>query len=408
MPEYDLAVEIRPITAEEVGEMGILGGYAYGGAFGDGPTSAVSKLKPEWTLCAFVDGKLATSFANIPFTMRANGRAVRLAGVSGIATQPEHRRQGLLRRIHTQAFGEMRTAGQHVAALWASQAAIYQRYGYAMTTVMRYYAVDSADIRFHDDDLGSGLVRRVESETAIELIDGIYVRFVADGMCYLVRTPEDWREILKSRPDGGPAWVAVCRDADDEPQGYVVYTLRAGKLPHRTRDQELVIRDLAWLTSDAYRSLWRFIAGHDLVGRVRWESAPADDPASEYFLEPRQLNAVDYEGVWSRIVDAAGALAERGYDVEADLTIKLAADPLTPWNDGTWRLEASPDGAHVTPSKRPAEVELDCKALVSLYTGFRSANDLANWGLLVGDRQTVARADRIFRTRHAPHTPDHF
>lgn len=407
MPEYDLAVEIRPITAEEVGEMGILGGYAYGGAFGDGPTSAVSELKPEWTLCAFVDGKLATSFANIPFTMQANGRAVQLAGVSGIATQPEHRRRGLLRRIQTQAFGEMHTAGQHVAALWASQAAIYQRYGYAMTTVMRHYAVDTADIRFHDD-VGSGRVRRVDAETAVQTIDGIYARFVADRMCYLVRIEEDWRQVLKSEPDGGPVWVAVCRDADDNAEGYVVFTLREGKLPHRTRDQELVIRDLAWLTTDAYRSLWRFIASHDLVGRVRWERAPADDPAGEYFLEPRQLNAVDYEGAWFRIVDVAGALAERGYDFEADLTIKLAADSLTPWNDGTWHLEASPGDARVTRSPRPAEIELDCKALASLYTGFRSATELSNWGLLDGDRQAVARADRIFRTRHAPHTPDHF
>ena len=30
---------------------------------------------------------------------------------------------------------------------------------------------------------------------------------------------------------------------------------------------------------DAYRSLWSFLAHHDLVGRVRWNDAPADDPA---------------------------------------------------------------------------------------------------------------------------------
>ena len=77
---------------------------------------------------------MASSFTNIPFTMRANGNAMPLAGVSTIGTQPEYRRQGLVRRIHTEAFERMHEAGQPMAALWASQAAIYQRYGYAMTT----------------------------------------------------------------------------------------------------------------------------------------------------------------------------------------------------------------------------------------------------------------------------------
>ena len=142
-----------------------------------------------------------------------------------------------------------------------------------------------------------------------------------------------------------------------EPQGYVIYTLRAGKVDHAARGQELVVRDLAWLNPDAYRSLWRFIASHDLVGRVRWSNAPSDDPAFEYFMEPRMLHSEDREGAWFRVVDAVGALTERGYDEEAELTIGLAADPLTPWNDGTWHLETGPDGARMRPSNETPEIE---------------------------------------------------
>ena len=43
-----MSVEIRPVTPDELGEMGTLGGYAYGGAFGDGPQSSVGKYnKPR-------------------------------------------------------------------------------------------------------------------------------------------------------------------------------------------------------------------------------------------------------------------------------------------------------------------------------------------------------------------------
>ena len=405
-----MGIEIRQATAEEMAEFGILGGYVYGGAFGDGPDNLIARVtRPEWTLCAFDDGKLATSFSTLPFTMRANGMAMRLAGVSTVGTQPEYRRRGLVRRIHTQALLQMRDAGQSVAALWASQAAIYQRYGYAMSTVLRAYSVDTVDIRFHDGDGGTGRVERIALEDGYDVIKAIYIEFIADRMCYLHRAKDLWlNNVLDPEEEDGPIWVAICHDTAGRATGYVVYTLRADKVDHPARGQELKVRELVWLDQDAYRSLWSFIAGHDLVGRVTWNAAPADDPAFEFFLEPRLLGARDHEGAWYRIVDVPAALAGRGYDVSSDIALGIADDPLTPWNDGVWRLETGSEGAHVHATTRSADLQMGVKALASLFTGFRSATELANWGLLEGNPDAVIRADAIFRTRHAPHCPDHF
>ncbi len=405
-----MAIEIRQATAEEMADLGILGGYVYGGSFGDGPNNVIATAnRAEWTLCAFDDGQLASSFSNIPFTMRANGRAMKLAGVSTIGTQPEYRRQGLVRRIHTQAFQDMRDAGQPMAALWASQAAIYQRYGYAMTTVNRRYAIDAVDIRFHDGDAGSWPVRRIELDSAYDVLKGIYIDYIAERSCYLHRAKALWlQNALEPVAADGPIWVAVCYDDQNQPQGYVVYTLRAGKVDHPARGQGLAIRDLAWLHPHAYRSLWRFIASHDLVGRVTWGNAPLDDPAPELFMEPRLLGAEDREGAWFRVIDAAAALAGRGYEGDGELSIEIAADPLTPWNDGIWRLQTGSDGAHAEATNAAADIRLPVKSLASLLTGFRTARELANWGLLEGSTEAVARADAVFRTRHAPHCPDHF
>lgn len=406
-----MGIEIRQATAAEMGEFGILGGYVYGGAFGDGPESLVAKVtRPEWTLCAFDDGKLATTFSTIPFTMRANGIAMPLAGVSTVGTQPEYRRQGLVRRIHTRALEQMRDAGQPVAALWASQAAIYQRYGYAMATVLRRYAVDTVDIRFHDGAGGGDRVERIGLDAGYDTIKAVYIEFIADRTGYLHRAKDLWLSNVLDAEDEkeGPVWVAVCHDADGRATGYVVYTLRADKVDHPARAQELQVRELVWLDQDAYRSLWGFIASHDLVGRVSWTSAPADDPAFEFFLEPRMLHARDHEGAWYRIVDVPKALAGRGYDVAAEISVGIEYDPLTPWNAGVWHLETSTEGAHAHATGETPDIRLGVKAMASLFTGFRSATELANWGLLAGNRDAVVRADAVFRTRYAPHCPDHF
>jgi predicted acetyltransferase len=103
----------------------------------------------------------------------------------------------------------------------------------------------------------------------------------------------------------------------------------------------------------------------------------------------------------------ASALEARGYDVTGEITLAIDVDDLAPWNVGAFKLEASPDGARVTPAEG-GDLQLSMKALASLYTGFRSARQLAAWGLIEGSDDALRAADSIFSTRHAPHCPDHF
>ena len=403
-------IEIRPARADEMEQMGAVGAYVYSGSFGDTPDNIIAQSnQPEWTLCAFADGRMVSSYSAIPFTMRANGKAVALAGVSAVGTLPEFRRMGIIRRITTQSFADMRERGQSVAALWASQAAIYQRYQYALVTMQRSYTVDTVDIRFHDADAGAGDVQRIDLESGYDIIKSLYIQFVADRMCYIHRAKPLWlHNVLEERSEDGPAHIAICNDATGEPCGYIVYTVRAGRVDHPARSAELLIRDLVWLTPDAYRSLWSFVARHDLVGRVRWQSAAVDDPAEELFFEPRLLGAQNREGIWLRIVDAPSALATRGYDAEGSISISIHDDALAPWNNGVFRLDAAPEGAEVSVTSGEGDIRLGSKALASLYTGFRSARELAAWGLLEGSTAAVRSADAVFATRHAPHCPDHF
>ncbi|MGH1490194.1 MAG: GNAT family N-acetyltransferase [Acidimicrobiales bacterium] len=403
-------IELRPARSDEMGAIGSLGGYVYGGAFGDGPDSMTgSANRAEWTLCAFDGSQLAASFITIPFTMRLNGEAMKMGGVSGVATHPEYRRRGLMRRLMTEATLEMREQGQTVAALWASQAAIYQRFGYSIGSVSRRYAVDSVDISFFDGDGGSSTVEWLSVEAGFDAVRALYIAFIAERTGYLHRSRALWAAgVLEERPDEGPVHIALSRDGDGQPNGYMVYTLRAGKVAHRARSQELVIRDLGWLTLDAYRSLWSYVARHDLVGRAVWATAPADDPAEELFSEPRMLHTEDGEGAWFRVIDVEAALSGRGYSQAGQVTLRLPEDDLAPWNAGTYTIETDGEETTVARSTGEPDAVVPVKAMASLFSGYRSARRLRSWGLLSADDSAVDRLDRLFETRHLPHFPDHF
>ena len=405
-----MTIEVRAARADEMDQFGLVGAYVYAGAFGDGPDNIVAQNnRPEWTTCAFVDGRMAASYSCLPLTMRANGSAVAMGGVTAVGTLPEFRRQGLLRTITTRSLADMRERGQAVAALWASQAAIYQRYGYALASEMVGYRIDTVDVGFANGDAGSARVARVAADTGYDVLKQIYIEFVKARMCYLHRSKALWmNNTLSSNPATGPAFIAVAYAAGGAPVGYVVYHVRNDKIAHPTRAQELVVKELIWLNADAYRSLWSWLARHDLVGRITWLRAPVDDPAPELFVEPRLLNKQARDGIWLRVVDASAALAGRGYQLSDSITLDVAKDDLTPWNAGRYKLDCSPDGATVAPARGTADLTLSIKALASLYSGFRTPWQLARWGMIDGDDTALERATRIFATRHAPHCPDNF
>ena len=57
------------------------------------------------------------------------------AGVTYVGVVPTHRRRGILNQLMRAQLDAIAARGEPVAILWASEEAIYGRYGYGMATV---------------------------------------------------------------------------------------------------------------------------------------------------------------------------------------------------------------------------------------------------------------------------------
>ena len=123
---------MRVLRRDELGALARLNAYVFAKPDPARVQAWLESMPPKsWSAKgAFVKGALAGTLWTRHYTMRANGRDLALAAIAGVGTDPEYRRRGLLRRLITDECMAMRARGQHVAALWASQAAIYQRYGF--------------------------------------------------------------------------------------------------------------------------------------------------------------------------------------------------------------------------------------------------------------------------------------
>lgn len=399
-------VEIRPATAEEMPAVA----REASRQLGQDP-SVFAGLSPEWTMCAFVDGELATTYGFWPLQLRFNGPAVPVDGVTWVSTHPAHRRKGYLRAIHRKHFEQIHER-RHVsmAALHPAWMAIYQRYGYGTITNRTSYTIEPAQVQFHHPLEVRGSVREVDLETEFGLLVDVYRRYREERTGLVHRGRAMWDAGPIASPPKGHRQVILAYEEDGDPLGYVAYHHGPGySRSTNGAGQYLQITDLIALTPQAIQALWRVVGGYDNVAEIRWENAPVDDPLVNMLVEPRMLNRHVRDGIMVRLVNLEDALPLRPYAVASELRFDLA-DNFCEWNHGRWTLTTDPEGAE---ARRVDGQEVDLRltpdTLASLVWGHYSASDAYAAGLLedVRDGSVLERWDAALRTKHRPHEAEH-
>jgi predicted acetyltransferase len=406
-----MALEFRPARPEEMDE------YVYSGNIGFGLSTSPAEIErrrverpldPDWTLCAFDDGMLAAKMATHPFTIGWNGRWIGCGGVTAVTALPTHRRRGYVGELMRRSMVCMREQGRPLAMLWATMAAIYQRFGYGNAFTNVLYEFDARRLAFVDEIPTPGRTRLVKVDEARPAIEGVYERFAACRTLMLRRGDDWWPRALRLLGGGSAPPLVACYEENDDVLGYMLYEVEDGRAWGRRRDQRLQVFDLVWTTSAAHRALIQLLAGYDLARSVRFPSLPADDPLFHQVQEPRLLGGWITDGTLLRIVDLQAALEGRGYDAGGHLTLGVH-DDLCPWNTGTWSVEVEAGAARVRQTGGDADLALAPRALAMLVCGYQRATALAQAGLIVSSNpQALATADQLFQTAHAPFCMDHF
>ena len=402
-----MTVEFRPATKEEMERFQYVAANVF---VSTQNPDATLVMQPELTYCAFEDGKLATAYAEWPLTMRFNGNGAPIAGVTFVGTLPVYRRRGYLRKIMTDRFETLHEQGERaIAALYASRAAIYQRYGYAVVSTHGSYNVDPRDLQFSVPQDVPGTFREMVDDEFSVLVE-LYRHFRAERTGYIHRGKAMWDYgVLMAPTTRGGLLSKVIYWENGEPQGYLIYVLESPPGGDASGpNQRLTIRDLVWLTPAAYRAVWNYIANMDLVGNVVWSHVPDDDPLPHLLLEPRMLRKTSGDGLLGRIIDVEKALPQRHYDEEGVLTFEIK-DDLCPWNQGWGKLEASTAGSSVGLTDEEPQLTMPVSTLAMLMFGQMSASEAARMARLdVSDGSALPLWDKVMRTKYRPACADTF
>lgn len=396
----------RPATKDEMSLVGKHIDYAFNEEGGE-----ALGCKAEWTICAFDGDRIAATSGAYPFQMGFEGNDVPCAGVTIVTTEPEYRRRGLVRELCTRLLHKAREDGQPVAALWASMGALYQRYGYGLASNFNSYEIDPRQVAFREETPIDGYVRRMDADTALPLIKGVYTRSIAGKTLTIEREDYFWDALYLAR-EKDRHHFAVSFDDNDQPRGFAVYRQKDVSRPDGTSYLALSIVDFVWLDLVCYRALWTYLCSHDLSHKLNFIFVPDDDPAPQTLLEPRKLGQRKSDGLWMRVVDVPALLEQRGYSLGGSATVIIEDDDLCPWNNGTWTVCAEGGGAAAKVSEggdANRALKLSINTLATVLSGHTGASQLATMGKIAcDDRAALRAADALFSTTHRPWCPHEF
>jgi predicted acetyltransferase len=360
------------------------------------------------TLAVFDEAQIVATAGIFSYQMTVPGGTLACGGVTRVTVLPTHRRRGLLTAMMRRQLDDMHERGEPLAALYASEASIYGRFGYGLATYQASVEIDRTRAAFREVPSG-GRISMVDVSHAA----AAFARVWADACRRqpgMVTLDERWWRYeladLEIHREGASPAYRVLYERDGQPTGIALYRIKMAWDPSGPSGN-LRLEFLIASTPEAYAGLWHFIVNVDLMARVSAEMRPVEEPLRFLLVDPRQPRTRVEDGIWLRLVDVDQALAGRRYQVEGRLTFGLR-DEFCPWNVGLHTLQGGPDGAEATSGGANPDLELEAADL-AVYLGGNRFRTLLEAGRIKELRQgPAARADAMFATGRAPWCPSHF
>ncbi|WP_028558746.1 GNAT family N-acetyltransferase [Paenibacillus pinihumi] len=324
-------------------------------------------------------GNLQSALMLIPLEAWIQGKKFPMGGIAGVATWPEARRQGCVSKLLVQALETMKQSGQSLSMLHPFAFAFYRKYGYELTIERKKYTIETSLLPKRVETPGQ--VKRMPDPN-IEILNAVYERFASRYSGNVVRTEEWWKDRILDRNGR----LAVYYNEQNEAEGYVFYHIEK---------QIMTIHEYASTNETSRVALWTYIANHDSMISEVSLIVPTDDQLPFLLSNPRiKQEVIPY--FMSRIVDAEAFVSQYPWaaaETGASVLLTLS-DEHAPWNNGTYNLSWSAEGAgKLERNEEAAEheqaIKCDIQALTAILAGGRKPSFLRETGRINGPEDRI-------------------
>ena len=409
-----MAIDYRALTEDDWGEWVAESSRAFleePDSNNDWAEKARPLLEFDRGIVAWDGDALVGKTHAITFSMSVPGGELPTAGVSAVTVAPTHRRRGILRELMRRQLDDVRERGEPLAALNASESAIYGRFGYGLAAMRERVTIDRRHTEFAPAvPEPPGEVRFADADAARERWPALYERPRESRPGMMSRIPGYWSAFVIPRtekPEGGFTKRQYVEYAGPGgPEGYAIYAVKPD-WPDGLPSGIVLVHDLIATTPAAEAALWRYLFGIDLVGTIKARNRSPDDALMWMLADPRRLRRDVRDHLWVRIVDVPRALEGRAYPAEGRLALDVR-DPFGDWAAGRFELAAEGGQATCRPTTSAPDLTLGADDLAAIYLGGVAPATLARAGRIEGSPDALRLAGALFAWHAAPWCPDEF
>ena len=330
------------------------------------------------------------------------GARVPTAGVTMVGVLPTHRRRGILRELMRMMLDQAAERGEATASLFASQGAIYGRFGFGHAAHHLEFDIALDRLVWAEGTEPTGRIVLCRRAEALPTMRRIYERAI-EGRPAALEVDDRWMDVgfWESKKDDDRVFYAIHEDDAGTPDAFAMYGIKH-EWPRGLPSSEAKVKRFVATTPESHVAMWRYLSSIDLMGRVKVDLRPVDEPLQWLVEEPRALRPHLEDGLFLRPVDVAAAWSARGYAGSGSLVVEVD-DALRPEVAGTFLLEVDDGAGACTRTDRAPDLRCSVNAVGSTYLGGVS------WTTLAGANRVfevtpgaLARADALFRSDRAP------
>lgn len=404
-------IEIRPARLQEAEEFM----QVMGSAFGFEPPEQSGPFRqywePERSRCAYQDGKMVGTSGAYSFQMTVPGTVIPSAGTTMVSVLPSHRRQGVLTQMMQAHLQEAKEREESFASLWASDSAIYGRFGYGEASRDTETTIDRQFVKLHKNAPEPDPVRMVTQEEASTNFPLVYEQMFSHRPGCFARSQTWWnlhrfRDLPDHRDGATKFRFAVSRGPNNQPSGYVQYRVKSDwEQGHATG--KVIVNELVSNTPEAASGLWKFVLEHDLISQIVAENRPVDDLLPDLLSGTRRAQRLVLDALWVRLLNIPQAFSLRRYRHPGQLVFEVI-DPMG-MDSGSYRLEVAEDGTgNCEPTTAEPDLSMNIAELGGAYLGWSRMAHLRRAGRVTGTEPAARQADHMLGWDPLPWCPEIF
>ena len=273
------------------------------------------------------NGRALAGMEVIPYVMWFDGHKTDMYGIGGVASAPESRRMGHVRKIFEKAFADIYEKGAVFSHLYPFSHDYYRKFGYEPVGGVKKYNLPLGPARYLKNN--GEACEFIKGDGARGALIQVYESYASRHNLMVSRSDERWDEVFDV-PLFGADRLYYWKDADSEIKSWLKF---------KKNGETMEINDIAWTDCEGMLGILQFMGMFDgAAEKMRIKASPEFVPE----LYWNNLYDIETEYDWmgmNRVVDVKRALElMKKPEGDGGFIIKVA-DDFARWNDNTYKVE---------------------------------------------------------------------